>query len=270
MAIQDWSTVGISNHFMFRMVMEKPELCKEFLERVLDIKIKTIEDPESEKSLEAKLSSKGVRLDMYVEDENGVAYDLEMQASDADGDSLGKRMRYYQSMMDSEALNKGDLYSKLRKSYVIFVCTYDPFDAGLRRYSFANTCKETDRIKLNDESYKIIINTQGKKDNLSNELCCLVDYINDGVPKDEYTQKLHDEVDLQRNDKQRRVLYMTFEQTLMEAEDKGLQRGLAEGRVEGIQNTVMICRELGVSDDVIISKLMQKFKLSELEAKSYL
>ena len=98
----------------------------------------------------------------------------------------------------------------------------------------------------------------------------MVDYINDGVPKDEYTQKLHDEVDLQRNDKQRRVLYMTFEQTLMEAEDKGLQRGRAEGRVEGIQNTVMICRELGVSDDVIISKLMQKFKLSELEAKSYL
>ena len=254
--IQDWSTVGISNYFMFRMVMEKPELCKGFLERVLDIKIKTIEDPEPEKSLEAKLSSKGVRLDMYVEDENGVAYDLEMQASDADSGSLGKRMRYYQSMMDSKALNKGDLYSKLRKSYVIFVCTYDPFDAELGRYSFASNCVEKSTVKLNDECYKIIINTKGKQENLSTELRCLLDYINSGEPKDEYTRQLHREVNLQHKDRQLGVLYMTFEQTLMEAEDNGgKKRALAIAKImkDNGESVEKICLYTGLDEKEILS-----------------
>ena len=36
----DFKEATISNNFMFRIVMEKPELCKQLLERVLDIKIK--------------------------------------------------------------------------------------------------------------------------------------------------------------------------------------------------------------------------------------
>lgn len=34
-----WKEAGLSNNFMFRLVMEKPELCTQLLERVLDIKL---------------------------------------------------------------------------------------------------------------------------------------------------------------------------------------------------------------------------------------
>ena len=35
----DWKSATISNNFMFRLVMEKQELCKPLIERILDIKI---------------------------------------------------------------------------------------------------------------------------------------------------------------------------------------------------------------------------------------
>jgi hypothetical protein len=58
--------------------MEKPELCRQLLERVLDVKISEINYPEGEKSLEAQLTSKGVRLDIYVTLADGTVIDVEM------------------------------------------------------------------------------------------------------------------------------------------------------------------------------------------------
>ena len=73
--ITPWEQVDISNHFMFRLVMENPELCKIALERILDIKITKLVVLVAEKDVEYKLTSKGVRLDIYAEDDKGVAYD---------------------------------------------------------------------------------------------------------------------------------------------------------------------------------------------------
>lgn len=64
--MKDFRNATISNNFMFRLVMEKPELCRQLLERILDTQISKIVYPEAEKSLEAQLTSKGIRLDIYV------------------------------------------------------------------------------------------------------------------------------------------------------------------------------------------------------------
>ncbi|SHE96144.1 hypothetical protein [Schwartzia succinivorans] len=76
--MDDLRNATISNNFMFRLVMEKPELCRQLLERVLDVKISEINYPEGEKSLEAQLTSKGVRLDIYVTLADGTVIDVEM------------------------------------------------------------------------------------------------------------------------------------------------------------------------------------------------
>ena len=81
--------------FMFCKIMtSRPDLCKELLELVLDIKIKEINFPESQKSIEHTYNGKGIRLDVYVDDDEGTVYDLEMQA--VVKRELPKRMRYYQ------------------------------------------------------------------------------------------------------------------------------------------------------------------------------
>ena len=50
-----------------------------------------------EKSLIYNPECKGVRLDVYANDENNTRYDIEMQVAEQE---LGKRTRYYHSQMD--------------------------------------------------------------------------------------------------------------------------------------------------------------------------
>ena len=44
-----------------------------------------------------------------------------------DQKNLPKRARYYRGMIDLNILEKGKDYNQLKKSYVIFICNYDPF-----------------------------------------------------------------------------------------------------------------------------------------------
>ena len=231
--MDDLRNATISNNFMFRLVMEKPELCRQLLERVLDVKISEINYPEGEKSLEAQLTSKGVRLDIYVTLADGTVIDVEMQASDSFKEALGKRTRYYQSVLDNDALKKGELYSRLRKTYIIFICTFDPFDKNFTKYTFSSRCHEDYALSLDDGVYKIFLNTQGDRHQVSRSLANLMDYINNNEPNDDFTRSLQEEVELQRDDDGKRALYMTYNQTLMEMEEKGKIKGREEGRAEG-------------------------------------
>ena len=60
--------------------MRDPKYCKLFLETILGIKIRKLEYPESQKTIDLSAGAKGVRLDVYVEDENNTVFDMEMQA----------------------------------------------------------------------------------------------------------------------------------------------------------------------------------------------
>ncbi len=55
-------------------------------------------------------------------------YNIEIQATKFK--YLAKRMRYYQGLIDLNIIDKGEEYSSLKKSFVIFICTYDPFGGG--------------------------------------------------------------------------------------------------------------------------------------------
>ncbi len=231
MPIKDWKKATISNNFMFRLVMEKPQHCKILIERILGIKIRELVYMEAEKSLEAKLASKGVRLDLYVVDEDGVAYDIEMQMSDEFKEFLGRRTRYYVSMMDNDALKKGQLYNELRKSYVIFICTFDPFDENFGLYTFNTICNEAKHVVLDDGVTKVFLNVAGDRHRVSKELVSLMDYINDGKISDEYTKELEDAVESLREDDGSEALYMTFQQTIMEHEAMARK----EGKIETIK-----------------------------------
>ena len=69
--IPEYSTLGISNDFMFGHVMSDPKLCKEFLQQILNIKIDHVEMLESQKSIDEKADAHGIRLDIYVDDGKG-------------------------------------------------------------------------------------------------------------------------------------------------------------------------------------------------------
>ena len=106
-------------------------------------------------------TTKGVRLDVYLKDSDKII-DIEMQSYQQK--ALGKRTRYYQSMIDIDAIMKGEPYKNLKESYILFICKTDPFKNenekayGLPCYTFKNICEENPEVNLNDKSLKVIYN----------------------------------------------------------------------------------------------------------------
>ena len=98
---KNYDELELKDDFMFGMVMRNPKYVKPFLEAILKIKIRKVVYPESQKAIDLSANAKGVRLDVYVEDDQNTVFNLEMQTTHKK--DLPKRMRYYQGMID---LNK--------------------------------------------------------------------------------------------------------------------------------------------------------------------
>ena len=54
--------------------MRNKRICKQTIERLLDIDIKDISYPEEEKSIDIRLDSKSIRMDVYVNDDKGTVF----------------------------------------------------------------------------------------------------------------------------------------------------------------------------------------------------
>ena len=121
--IKPWDELTIRDNFVFLKVMRNEALCRRLLELLLGITIRSIGFPETEKTIDTGVSAKSVRLDVYVEDSEGRAFDIEMQAEDMEEGELPLRTRYYQSMIDQGLLEKGQLYTELRESFVSLSAT---------------------------------------------------------------------------------------------------------------------------------------------------
>ncbi len=96
-----YKELKFTDDFMFgKVLVNNPEICRKLLELLLQIKIKRILFPEKQKIIEILADGKGIRLDVYVDDENGTIYNIEMQTTLRR--DLPKRSRYYQGMIETE------------------------------------------------------------------------------------------------------------------------------------------------------------------------
>ena len=213
--------------FMFGVIMRNPKYCKPFLETILGIKISHIEYPKSQETIDLSSDAKSVRLDIYVEDGKGTVYNIEMQTTGNKG--LPKRMRYYQGMIDLNILEKGSSYKNLKKSFVIFVCTFDLFGKGLHVYTFENRCVQDLELPLGDDTTKIILNTKGTKDDVSQEMKRLLDFIDGQKPEDDFTRELAEAVQSVRDNEKWRLDYMTLQMSYQEKFEQGVEQGVEQG-----------------------------------------
>ena len=94
MQFKSFDELSIQDNFIFEKVMREKSICKELLERVLEISILDIAYIETEKTMESGLDDKGVRLDVYVNDDKGTVYNIEMQTY-KNMPELIKRSRFF-------------------------------------------------------------------------------------------------------------------------------------------------------------------------------
>ena len=126
------------DNFMFAAVMMDEDIAKGVLERALGIEISRVE-VSYEKSIVYNPEYKGVRLDVYVKDQQGTHFDVEMQVAN---EEIKKRARYYHSQIDMELLLAGTDYVNLPNTYVIFICDFDPLGLGKYKYTMKQIVAE--------------------------------------------------------------------------------------------------------------------------------
>ena len=211
-AKKPFEQLTITDDYMFKMVMRNPARVKPLLEMVLKKKIRKIVIVETEKTQETGYSSRGIRMDVYIEDDENTVYDVEMQTGRKR--HFGKRFRYYQGAIDVDIVRKGESVGKLKTSYIIFITTYDPFGKGWYMYPFETLCSWDPSIKMNDAATWIVLNTTGTKDakghEVSKEIKEMLSYMNDGIPKSDYARMLDDAVKEIKQSEERRLEYMSI------------------------------------------------------------
>lgn len=235
---KQWSTLTIANDFVFGKVMRDPELCREVLEAILRVPIERVEYVSRKESIEESADSKGIQLDVYVQDGRGTVYDVEMQATDTH--ELPRRARYYQSLMTLEQLEKGAPYRALKDSYVIFVCMFDLFGRGRRVYSFENRCADDAGLTLGDGTHTVFLSASASEDEgVGSRVNEFLNYVARGEVSGELSSRLDTAVSRVLDNKKWRLEYMLLEVRDQLNYDKGLdygrQLGIEQGKQLGIE-----------------------------------
>lgn len=227
-----WEHLTITNDFVFCKAMLDESLCKSVLEAVLSMKIDRVEHVTRQHVLDTSPATKSIRLDVYVHDGAGSAFDVEMQACQTP--ALAKRARYYHAQIASEQLDRGEEYDRLPKAYVIFLCNFDPFGKGRRVYSFENRCAEEQGLVLDDGAQTLFLSATSPRDaRHSEQLNDLLDYMSVGKTDGELSTRIEKRVrEVIRSAEWRRE-YMLLEWRDRENVEKGIQIGLARGFEQG-------------------------------------
>ena len=244
---KEYRKLRFTDNFMFCKIMaNNPELCRHMLELILGKQIKNINIKATERVMDITPEAKSIRLDVYLDDDAGTVYDLEMQT--AAKKNLPKRLRYYQGVIDLNLIEKGTDYDLLPETVVVFVCTFDFFGKGLPFYVFENRCEAMPELLLGDETKKVFVNPYGNRKNLPEDVAKFLDYIRDDTAEDGFTRELEQAVERARDHKEWEVEYMNWrayemdlsidkriarEEGLAEGREEGREEGLAEGREEG-------------------------------------
>jgi len=254
----NWDEITITDPYLFASVMLNEKRCKQVLELIFGKgKVSKIEYLEMEKTIHAGYETKGVRLDIYVKDEHGVVYNVELQMEDTK--ELEKRTRIYQVAVDSGMLKKGQDYIEIKDSYIIFISPRDIFKQGHYRYDFENMCLQVEGLKLNDGAYKIFFYTKGTKGEVSPEMKAFLDYIEGIESDDPFVQELIMEVERIKQNEEWRKTYMTQwfreQDKYFEGQDAGIEIGLAKGLERGkLESAIEIAKKLlslGLSMDQV-------------------
>lgn len=220
---------------MFDRVMEENhDICRRVLEAVIGQDVDRVDNVIAERAIKPRLGSRGVRFDALVH-AGGKVYDVEMQTSPR-GD-LGKRMRYYQSSIDTTNLREGRDYDKLPPVFVIFICAYDEFKVGLPVYAFDMRCDDAPSVRLGHGCKWIVLNARAWAALPEGRLRSLLEYIaTSNMVEDDLVADIAHAVERANGDaiwKEDRIEMLTFEEDLRIQQRIWLRKATEEGLEKG-------------------------------------
>ena len=140
-----------------------------------------------------------------------------MQTTDTK--NLPKRARYYQSSIDRDILEKGENYTRLKDSYVIFLCLDDIFGKALPVYFFENICHQDKSIKLNDRAFKVFFNAKDCDKMKSTDEKDFFKFLKGEKAESNLAKNIEEKVEFAKKNSEWRRNYMTWQQTIEEEKE---------------------------------------------------
>ena len=291
--ITPFRELPISDDYIFGHLMRDVEICRMFLEALLQKKIARIEIVTSQYDITDSYFSRGIRLDVYLADEVGTVYCVEMQTSGGTR-LLFRRIRYYQSAIDRHHLQRGMDYLLLPESFIILICTEDLFDFNLPVYRRKIVIEDCEEATYNDGSHVYILNgayrpgepvkkkdrrKKGKNGDVETKEAVSVAEEDPAILeflrciRDKDTDKSHystplmreicDEIDEVRDDPAKEAEYMQYQAKVMDIR----REGRAEGREEGIRGIVETVQDFSAGKEEALRRLVSKFSLDPETAR---
>ncbi len=241
--------LSLFNDKFFSAVMRHKEAAQEVLRIITgndDLKIIECRTQESFRNIYGKSSV----LDFTAEDNNNNIRIIEIQTYENKKYFNPKRIRFYQSSVDSSLFDKGETYDKLPDTYSYFLTTFNMFeDLGLDEFIYEKKSTISGLAEWDDGSHIIIINASAAKGNSALEELML--YFLKADPTDKRFGALSEKVAYYKLDEEG-IMYMDsvidkyidarleiYGNQLMakvkaEGIAKGKAEGIAEGKAEGI------------------------------------
>lgn len=239
-------TINLSDFVLFLSVMKNKTAYRNTLSIILDEPDIQIREVKVEQVVLNKSGKRAIRLDAWALSEDERQFNMEME-NHSEKDSIPKRSRYYQGLLDTPILKSGKKtkYRELPSTVIIFITQEDIFKQDLAKYTFKERCEEVCNLYLEDGTSKIFLNMTSK--NGSKELISLLQYMKDTslenpeiLVKDERIIEL-DKIVAEVKESEE------WEDTQMTIYDMGIAKGELNARINSIFELLEECGELSES-----------------------
>ncbi|HIR93112.1 MAG TPA: Rpn family recombination-promoting nuclease/putative transposase [Candidatus Egerieimonas intestinavium] len=242
------------DRFLFAEAMEEPWIHEYVLGTIFQEEIKLQWPLITEKEIRNHPENRSIRLDGWVKDLRGRAYNTEVQRTNTG--NLPRRSRLYQGTIDRTLLLKGVKdFNQLPDCFLVMIMPFDLLGRKKYRYTFQLCCRETGQL-LEDGAVRIFLNTRGEdREGISQELAELLEYMENGKlyeTSSEKLRELHQKIERIKKDKETGVRYMQAWEELEMMREEGIKEGEARGLKAGVSIMLRLCADLGIEKSQIL------------------
>ena len=265
------ASLTLMDDLFMQVVLEEQASTEYILQTILDKSSLKLKEQRLQKRL-PNLHGRALVLDCLCTDDKGLLYNIEVQNSSAG--AIPKRARYHAALMDTHTLKKGEKFSKLPESYVIFITDKDILGEGEQLYRIERVIRKSGSL-FRDGSHILYFNTARQDDNALGKLARDFKEAN---PKEIQSEVLSHRVaslkegklDREGEKKMNVLLEKYRKKAVEEGIEKGIEKGLAQGIQQGLEQGLEKGLEQGQNRlALLVGHLLNAGRMDDLKRVSY-
>ena len=261
------SSLTLMDDLFMKVVLQDKECTEYILQTIMDDSTLKLKRQSLQKNL-SNLHGHSLVLDCLCEDGDNNIYNIEIQNNISGAEP--KRARYHAGLMDMHYLKKGNHFSQLPKSYVIFITANDVLHGQLQIYHIERTIQESGK-PFWDDSHIIYFNTSYVDNSPLGKLAedfhaTETKQMNSGI----LSRRVALLKNAKPNEKGGKEMNVLLENYRKKALKEGIEKGIEKGREEEIiakQKVIQLMgllAEHGRIDDIKKSSIDQEYLQSLL------